>query len=267
MARMNALLAGFAIAAVAVVAAGCGSSAVVRPVPDDGEVEAAASEVVERLEARDYAAIYEESSPEFKAGNPKADFAEKMEALESVGKLLEVRRSGAPRFRDEGGARLATVPYEVGFALGEGPLELTFRGDDAGEWRLDFYSYDVTASTYDPPYPATETGADRLAHRFLFLWQNRRYDDIRRIMPLDEEAQKVEEFLSRLEPAGDLLTIERTAFGSTRRGGTVSATADYGLTFENGKGYITFTLEERGEEWAIDAVRYDVEYLKGASGS
>lgn len=257
----RAAISSFLFVAVSLLVA-CGSNEPEAPEPPPGPVEigAAVESTMERIATRDYAAIYDQASSEFRDANPKEDFLQKMQALETLGKLVDWEVKGESSRRSDNGAEIATVPVSTTYVLGEGPIDLTFRRDTNGAWRLDFYRYDVAATTYDPPYPASETGADRLAHRFMFLWQSRRYDDLAKIMPLDAESGEVRDFLAKMEPAGDLLTMKRKGFSSTRKSGTLTAKADYNLRFERGRGFIVFTLEQQGEEWAIDAIKYDVEY-------
>jgi hypothetical protein len=261
MAAMSRHLLGAATAAALLLCLSCSGgepAAPTSPGAPAASPEAAAEAVATLIRDRKFGEIYDDASPEFQSANARDEVVEGLGAVSSFGRLLDWK-AGDARRASAGDAELVSVPLDARFALGEGTIELTFRGRD-GKWRLDHYGYDVGATTYDPPYPATEDGADKLAHRFMFLWQNRRYDDLARIMPISEDAGEVREFLARLEPAGDFLTLKRASFGSFRRAGALGATADFNLRFEHGRGFVVFTLLERDEQWTIDKIKYDVEY-------
>jgi hypothetical protein len=241
--------------------AGCGDG-VVSMAPEPARAVSAARGVVDLLEARDYDAIYDAASPELREANTREAFAERLRPLESFGKLERAEQVGGIGPGQSGDT--LTVPFDVRYVLGEGRLEVALRADPAsGAWRLTGLSYDVGAATFDPPYPATQDGADKLAHRFMFLWQTRRYDDLTRILKLGGES-RVRGFLARLEAAGPLLTMERKAYHAARSNGGPAIRLSYDLTFANGKGYVDFTLVDVGAEWRIDDVKYDVEYLSPA---
>lgn len=228
---------------------------------DPKDVSKFASEIIDRLKDRKYDLLYDQSSDAFKKTFTKDDFVKKMKDLEGFGQLLEVEPDGEPAVTEEDGDKIARVPYTAKFTLAEGPLSLTLRGNDVtGKWELDGYKYDVTATTFDPPYPPDQDGADKLARRFLYLWQNRRYDDLSKSMRLQEDPEKVQEFFKKLENAGQLLTMTRTRFEPSTQGGRKAAAVAYDLKFDNGTGTMNFKLLAIDGEWRIDSVNYSIEY-------
>jgi hypothetical protein len=242
---------------IALVACSCASSDDAPAVVfnDPRGASAAAEATLEKIRQREYEAIYDAATPGFRETNSRDEFLAKMRALDQFGKLVDAV-AGEPATVPDDAAVRVRVPVAATFVLGEGPIELTYRGMEDG-WRLDYYSYDVAATTYDPPYPADTQGADRLSHRFMYLWQTRRYDELARIMPIDEDADEVKSFLARMEPAGALVNMKRRSYTAARGGGVA---AEYDLRFEKGRGFIVYTLVERDDQWAIDEIKYDVEY-------
>jgi hypothetical protein len=239
--------------------------------PEQRDIARAGDALFAKIAARDYDGAYESASDAFKASNSRGDFVKKMQELELFGKLTKADQKDAPELADDGGRHTAKLRYTARYTLGEGPFDVTLAADPSGDWRLDYYKYDVQATTSDPPYPADEAGAERLAHRFLYLWQTRRYGELADTMELDgdeeEDKQRLDEFFKELETAGRLLTMKRTAFSANPKAGPKAVSLDYDLTFDNGAGWIRFQLEQDGDQWRItdakDAVRYDVEYFTG----
>lgn len=242
------------LVACAVLFAGCTPA-------DPKEVPKSAEGVFSSLKDRKYDDVYDDASDAFKKTYQKQEFVDKMKELEGFGQLLEVKADGQPTVEESDGDKIARAPYAARFALAQGPFSLTLRGNDiTGKWELDGYKYDVTATTSDPPYTPNETGAEKLAQRFLYLWQNRRYDDLSTVMQLQDEPQKIQDFFKKLESAGKLLTMERTLYEpSTERGAKAVAT-DYDLKFDNGTGTMNFKLLEVGGQWRLDSVKYNIEY-------
>jgi hypothetical protein len=228
---------------------------------DPKNVPKAAQEVFDRLKDRQYDALYDKASDAFKKTFTKDEFVKKMKELESFGQLLDVAPDGDPNVAEEGGDKLARVAYTAKFTLAEGPFNLTLRGNDiSGDWELDGYKYDVTATTFDPPYKPDQEGAEKLARRFLYLWQSRRYDDLSKTMRLQEDPSKIADFLKKLESAGQLLTMDRTSYKEGAKSGHDTVAMDYDLKFDNGTGTMHFELVELSGEWRIDTVRYNIEY-------
>lgn len=231
---------------------------------DPADAPRAADEIVERLGARDYDALYEGASGPFKAANPKDEFVAKLRQLEGFGELDGLEPKGDFDVKQDAGAQVASRSYTASYELGRGPFELALREDGAGGWRLDYFTYDIGAETFDPPYAADETGADRLVHRFLYLWQNRRYDDIAKTMQLEDDPAKAREYFKTLESAGNFLSAKRTGYVAGSKAKSIKT--DYDVVFDNGKGFMTFTLVSDGQNWHVDNIRYDVEYRTGEPG-
>jgi hypothetical protein len=228
---------------------------------DPKNVPKAAQEVFDRLKNRQYDALYDNSSDPFKKTFTKDEFVTKMKELESFGQMLDVAPDKDPQISEEGGDKIARVAYTAKFTLAEGPFNLSLRGNDiSGDWELDGYKYDVTATTFDPPYKPDQEGAEKLARRFLYLWQSRRYDDLSKTMRLQEDPDKIADFLKKLENAGQLLTMDRTTYSEAAKSGHDTAAMNYNLKFDNGTGTMHFELVELSGEWRIDTVKYNIEY-------
>ena len=248
----------FTLLAGALVSGACGNSEgpTAAVVTDPRGAAAASKATLDKIREREYEAIYDAATPGFRETNSRDDFLEKMRALEQFGTMVDSEAAEPAPLPDDSAVRVR-VPVAATFVLGEGPIELTYRGMEDG-WRLASYRYDIAATTYDPPYPADTQGADRLSHRFLYLWQTRRYNELARIMPLEQDPDEIKDFLARMEPAGALRNMRRRSYTAARGGGVA---AEYDLQFDKGKGYIVFTLVERDDQWTIDTIKYDVEYL------
>jgi hypothetical protein len=145
--------------------AGCGAESMVVS-PEPSRVPEAASASLGRLREREYEAMYDAASPELRQTNDRDAFLERLRALDNFGRLERVEPAGEPAGSRAGGT--VTAAYRVTYVLGEGSLDLSLRANQAGEWRLDGLRYDVVASTYDPPYPDSEDGADKLAVRLSY---------------------------------------------------------------------------------------------------
>lgn len=260
-----------ALLVVAVLSVGCGDdrSDVAEGAPGrPARLEAAADaagELFGALAERDYARAYEDASAAFKATNSRDDFVQKMRELEVFGTLVETRLTGGPEAKDEDGRQLVDMTYEAAYALGDGPFEVTLAADQSGRWRLDHYKYDISTKTSDPPYPTSESGAERLAQRFMFLWQTRRYKELADTMGLEENEENLTSFFEDLESAGRLLSMDRKGYVAAPSAGAGAVKLDYDLEFENGRGFITFLLEPKDDAWRVSdekgAVKYDVEYF------
>jgi hypothetical protein len=243
-----------AILVLALSAVGCGPA-------ENGEVPDAAQQIFDLLRERRYDAIYDGAAVSFRKSNTKADFVERLRALESFGQLAEIVPAADPSIVADGETRFANARYTARFAFAEGPFELTLRSNDMlGTWELAGYDYNVEGTTYDPPYPADAEGADQLARRFFYLWQVRRYGDLRRIMRLDEDPQKVRQFFENLENGGRLLRLDRVSYEPQTSGRRAGVLEGYSLTFDNGKGTIVLKLVEVNDEWRLDSADYQIEY-------
>ncbi|MCC6744169.1 MAG: hypothetical protein IT175_09935 [Acidobacteria bacterium] len=230
---------------------------------DPAKVPESATRVMETLRDRNYIGMYDRSSKAFKGTFKQAEFTTKMAGLEGFGQLLEFAAVGEPEISQDGNDKLAWVHYKAKFALAEGPFKVKLRGNDVtGEWQLDGYDYDISGNTTEPPYPADSDGAEKLARRFLYLWQNRRYDDLAKTMKLQEEPDRIREFMQKLENAGDLLTLTRTNFTESTVQGAPAASMDYDMKFDNGSGTMHFELVAIKREWQIDTVKYNITYDK-----
>jgi hypothetical protein len=220
-----------------------------------------AGDVLRRVADRDYRAVYDASSDELKRKTSADDLAAKLRALEGFGELVDRRPTAPPTITETDGQRFAEVVYAVTFALGDGTFTMRFRANDVrGRWELLGFTFDVSAATYDPPYTPDDDGAEKLARRFLYLWQNRRYDDLKATLDLRQDPEKVRDFLEKLENAGNLLTLSRNRLETTGAPGARLARSEYALTFDNGTGRMSFTLKEIGGEWRVDGVDYGIEY-------
>jgi hypothetical protein len=240
--------------AAALLTVGCGPA-------DAGRVPEAAQRIFDQLREREYERIYEDASSAVRKAYGRDAFLNRLRDLESFGQLVEIEADGAPTIVEEGHARVATARYTARFAFAEGPFELKLRANDMlGTWELEGYDYDVAATTYDPPYPADEAGAEQLVRRFFHLWQNRRYGDLRRVMRIEEDPQKVRHFLENLEKGEKILTVARDRFSTQTSGRRTTANARYVMQFKNGKGWIVFKLIDAGGEWRIDSADYQIEY-------
>ena len=227
-----------------------------------GSPDAAAHDFFERLRDREYAALYESASSPFREVNSRKETLERLEGLDDFGQLGEARPVGEPRVEGPEGSRTAAMSYEAEFALGEGRFEVTVREDpESRGWRLDHYGYDVQTTTLEPPYPSTAEGADRLAKRFFYLWQKRRYDDLAAAMRIGDDPAKVRTFFKELEGAGNIRTIERETYHAAS-GNAVKA--EYTVEFDRGGGFMTFLLVPADGAWRIDKVTYDVERIAAA---
>jgi len=245
-----------ALAAVALVLplAGCIKA-------DPAKVPQAATSVMATLRERSYGGMYESASKPFKNTFTKADFTSKMAELEGFGQLIDFTQNGEPAMSEEKGDKLAWVTFTAKFALAEGPFKIKLRGNDvSGEWQLDGYDYDISGTTTDPPYPPNSDGAEKLARRFMYLWQNRRYGDISKTMKLQEDPKKVEDFMQKLEKAGKLLTLSRTSYQESTVKGLPATSMEYDMKFDNGNGTIQFELVSVDREWRIDTVKYNITY-------
>lgn len=233
---------------------------------DVAKIPESATKVMGTLRDRNYSGMYERSSKAFKGTFTLADFTTKMSGLEGFGQLLDFTQSGEPTVTEEKGEKLAWVQYTAKFALAEGPFKIKLRGNDVtGEWQLDGYNYDVSGTTTDPPYPADGDGAEKLARRFMYLWQNRRYDDLAKTMKLQEEPQRIQDFMQKLENAGKLLTLTRTTYSESTVKGAPATSMDYDMKFDNGTGTMHFELVASNREWQIDTVKYNITYDKGSA--
>ncbi|MBK6314588.1 MAG: hypothetical protein IPF53_09820 [Blastocatellia bacterium] len=228
---------------------------------DPAKVPESAGKVMGALKDRNYAGMYDRASKPFKGTFTQADFTAKMAGLEGFGQLLDFVQSGDPTVTEEDGDKLAWVQFTAKFALAEGPFKVKLRGNDVtGEWQLDGYNFDISGTTTDPPYPPNGDGAEKLARRFMYLWQNRRYEDLAKTMNLKEEPQRVQEFMKKLENAGDLLTLTRTSYSESTVKGAPAASMDYDIKFDNGSGSMQFELVAVNSEWQIDTVKYNIIY-------
>jgi hypothetical protein len=226
-------------------------------------VHDAAQAVFDRVRARQYAELYGEASVAFRKTYPRAEFVRRLEALEAFGQLVEIEPAGEPSIVDRDAGRVATASYVVRFAFAEGPFVVKLRANEMlGTWELEGYDYDVAVTTADPPYAPDDTGADQLARRFFYLWQSRRYGDLRRAMRLSDDPQKVRGFLEKLENAGKLLTLNRRSYETSTVKGRRTAQARYDLAGDNGTGNVAFRLVEVDREWRIESVDYEIEYNK-----
>lgn len=230
---------------------------------DPAKVPESATKVMETLRDRNYVGMYDRSSKAFKGTFTQSDFTQKMAGLEGFGQLLEFVQVGEPSVTEEANEKLAWVQYTAKFALAEGPFKVKLRGNDVtGEWQLDGYNYDVSGTTTEPPYPADSDGAEKLARRFMYLWQNRRYDDLAKTMKLQEEPERIRDFMQKLENAGDLLTLTRTTYSESTVKGAPATSMDYDMKFDNGSGTMHFELVADKREWQIDTVKYNITYDK-----
>lgn len=230
--------------------------------PGAGSPDAAARDFFERLRDREYVALYESASSPFREVNSRKETLERLEGLDDFGLLRETRPIGEPRVEGPEGSRTATMDYEAEFSLGDGRFEVTVREDpESRSWRLDHYSYDVQTTTVEPPYSNSAEGADRLAKRFLYLWQKRKYDDLAAAMRIGDDPAKVRAFFKELEGAGNIRTIERETYHAAA-GDRVKV--EYAVEFDRGGGYMTFMLVPDGGSWRIDKVTYDVERIARA---
>lgn len=246
------------LVACAGICAGCGPA-------DPGRVHDFAQAVFDRMRTREYAELYNEASVAFRKNYPREEFVRRMEALEAFGQLVEIEPTGEPSFVERRGGRVATAGYVARFAFAEGPFVLRLRANDMlGTWELEGYDYDVASTTTDPPYPPDDAGADQLARRFFYLWQSRRYGDLRRAMRLQDDPQKVRTFLEKLENAGKILSLNRRSYQTSSSQGRRTALAEYDLKGKNSAGEstgdIAFRLVEAGGEWRIESVDYEIEY-------
>jgi hypothetical protein len=261
---MKSPLATIVVITCALFVAACThSEASKRPVPEDAGN--AAQSVFAKLKARDHEGLYEDASPAFKAANQKADFVAKIRDLEQFGAVLDVEPIGDLAVTPGNASEVANGSYTATFTFGKGPIDLSLRLDaSSGEWKLDYYSYDVATTTVDPPYSADEAGADQLARRFLYLWQANRFDDLSTTMKIKDDPAKVRSFLEGLKSSGELLTLERTGYLAASSRGGKAVKAEYHLVFDKGKGYLTFLLVPQGGQWQLVNVKYDVEFSAGA---
>ena len=233
---------------------------------DPAKIPDSATKVMGTLRDRNYSGLYERASKAFKEEFTQADFTAKMSGLEGFGQLLDFVQVGEPTVTQEKDEKLAWVQFTAKFALAEGPFKIKLRGNDVtGEWQLDGYNYDVSGTTTDPPYPADSDGAEKLARRFMYLWQNRRYEDLAKTMKLEEEPQRIQDFMKKLENAGKLLTLTRTSFKESTVKGAPSASMDYDMKFDNGSGTMQFELIANKREWQIDTVKYNISYDKSGA--
>jgi hypothetical protein len=240
----------------------CASEPEVAQGPGARSPEAATRDFFERIRDRDYGALYENASSPFREVNSRKETLTRLEGLDDFGQLVEARPVGEVRISGPEGNQTATMDYEAEFALGEGRFEVTAREDAASRtWRLDHYGFDVETTTGEPPYAKTAEGADRLAKRFVYLWQKRRYDDLAAAMRIGDDPGKVRAFFEELEGAGNIRTIERMVYHASKGDGVK---AEYDVEFDRGSGYITFLLVPDGEAWRIDKVTYDVERVTTA---
>lgn len=241
--------------AATLLTTGCGPA-------DAGRVPEAAMRIFDQIREQRYEVIYEDASSAVRKTYGRDAFLNRLRDLERFGQLVEIEANGAPTIAEEGQGRVATARYTARFAFAEGPFELKLRANDMlGTWELEGYDYSVSGTTYDPPYPADEAGAEQLVRRFFHLWQNRKYGDLRRVMRIDEDPQKVRHFLENLEKGEKILTVARERFTTQRTGRRTTANARYAMTFKNGKGWIVFKLIDVDGQWRIDSADYQIEYV------
>lgn len=245
--------------AVAVVVAGlllAGVATVVlyftalRPGRDDAA--RAAEATIEQLRNRQMARIYDGGAAVLRRER-WPDFAARVTQPEQLGKLLDARASEPPRIeRIPGVGRTAHVTYDATYVFGTASIGCRYVDVGfSGEWRLAELDVTVRPDVTEPPYPATPEGADLMARRILYAFQNHEYDAIDEILPSPEGQDRAVQFRNTLIGDGYITKVERTSLADGMVGPLPVQVATYTIetSREQRSGTLALKLVRNGGSW------------------
>lgn len=225
---------------------------VLRPGPADAM--RAADATIEQLRSREFSKIYDNGSAILRRER-WPEFGARVKRPEALGKMLEVEPQGPARIdRIPGIGRTATVLYDVKHVFGTTSLVCRYVDIGfVGEWKLSELELTVRPEVADPPFPATQEGADALARRVLFAFQQSDYGTIESLVPGIDDRKRVESFRNTLLGDGFITKIEQTGFVEEEVKGIVVQAATYTIETNRDQrsGTLKLLLVRDGLKWKV----------------
>jgi len=129
-------VAALVIVLIAIVSAGC--SLLSHEAPNE-DIDKAAALFFQRLDNRQYDAIYNDAGKSLRTNKTRAVVTESLKELTAHGKTQGFDRMSMT-IQGEGKDRMLLPVYRVAFAQSTGDLTLTFQ-DESGEWKLFGFSF------------------------------------------------------------------------------------------------------------------------------
>lgn len=213
---------------------------VLRPGPEDAV--RAADATIEQVRSREFSKIYDNGSAVLRRER-WPEFGARIKRPETLGKMLEIESQGPARIdRIAGIGRTATVLYDVKHVFGTSSFVCRYVDVGfVGEWKLAELELTVRPDVADPPFPATADGADALARRVLYAFQQSDFATIESLVPGIDDRERVESFRNTLLGDGFITKIERTAFAEEEVKGLMVQAATY--TIETNRDQRSGTLK------------------------
>lgn len=226
--------------------------------PGAADAAKAADTTIAQLREREFARIYDNGAPMLRR-EKWPEFGARVKRPESLGKMVEVSAKGEPRIdRTAGTGRMATVEYEARHVFGTSSIVCSYLDVGfSGEWKLAGFELSVRPEVAEPPYAATPEGADALARRLLYAFQQSDFETVDRICPGIENDGKVESFRDTLLGDGFITTVERTAFAEERVQGLVVQAATYTMETNRDRrsGTLKLYLLRDGSNWKVGGMQ------------
>ncbi len=231
--------------------------------PGERDALTAARDTLEKVRAERYSDLYQQGSERLRR-EKWSDFAARLGELEHLGKLTtaDVPTQVAVS-RDTELGRTATVSYEASGTFGD--ARLAFRYVDvgfSGEWRLAELTVEQHPDVVDPPYPATDEGADALARRLLYAFQVKDFDRVSQILSSTEGRDRLESFRDKLLGDGHITLVERLSIDSQTISGVEVRVATYEIETnrEHRSGTIVVYLTNENGSWLTRGVESKITY-------
>ncbi len=224
----------------------------------------AAETTITQLKDRKLGQLYEGASATLRQ-EKWVDFVARISDVTKLGKILETKMSDATIARDPRLGRAATVTCEAECLFGHATIVCTYSDVGfSGRWLLADVQTDVRRAVTEPPYAATDDGADALARRFVYAFQNEDYATITRLIANDEGEDKLKSFRESLIGDGYVTVLERTGVDDVDYGGVVVHAVSYDVetSREQRNGLLKFFLRNDGDNWAVVGVETNMRFVR-----
>lgn len=255
-----ALLVGLGLALVIVVV-GALYFTVFRP--GSADASRAADVTMEQLRSREFSRIYDTGSAVLRRER-WPEFGARVKRPESLGKMLDVEVQGEPRIdRIPGIGRTATILCDAKHVFGS--TSFVCRYVDVGfvgEWKLAEFDVTVRPEVPDPPFTDSPDGADALAKRVLFAFQQSDYATIDTLIPGIDDRERVESFRNTLLGDGFITKIERTGYGEEQVKGILVQAATYTIETnrDHRSGTLKLLLVRDGSNWKVGGMETNMSF-------
>ncbi|MBK6427452.1 MAG: hypothetical protein IPF82_14995 [Blastocatellia bacterium] len=231
--------------------------------PSARDAERASEATIEQLRSREFSKIYDNGSA-FLRRERWPEFGARVKRPESLGKMLEVTQQGPARIdRVPGFGRTATVNCDATYVFGN--VSFICRYVDVGfvgEWRLAEFDAAVRPEFAEPPFEATPDGADALARRVLFAFQQSDYATIESLIPGIKDRERIQSFRNTLLGDGFITKFERTSLAEEEVNGIVVQAATYTIETNRDKrsGTLKFLLVRDALQWRVGGMETNMSF-------